>query len=115
VSAHILLSGKLISEPAVRETKSGSLMANALIAVHVESRSEELEGSQVFSLVAFGDAAEALRLHRKLDQVAATGVMQISLWQGEKRFGILVDSIESARTSRERARQRRSDAQRSEG
>jgi single-strand DNA-binding protein len=114
MSAHVLLSGKLITDPVVRETKSGSLMANSAIAAHVDARSEGLSDSMVFGVIAFGEVADQLRLHGRLDQIAVTGTLQRQEYNGELRFSVLADGIESARTSRERARQRMSDAQRSE-
>jgi single-stranded DNA-binding protein len=111
VSAHLLVEGKLITQPQVRETKNGGSMCNAVIATHVESRSEDDDGNLVFSVIAFGDAAEQLALHGKMDSIAVTGTLQVSQWEGQRRFGILADSVESVRTSRERARRRRSEAQ----
>ena len=109
MSAHILAEGRLITDVSVRELANGSLMANTAIAVRVDSRSEELDGSMVFGVVCFGEAAEQLRLHGKGDTIAVSGTLQRQVYNGEVRHSVLADGVESARTSRERARQRNSD------
>jgi single-strand DNA-binding protein len=111
---HVLTNGRLVADVKVGETRTGDLMANSALAARIDSRSEDLPDSMLLGLVAFGDAAEALRLHGRGDTLTVTGVLQQQLWEGKTRFSILVDGCESARTSRERARRRRSDAQAAE-
>lgn len=113
MTVNVMLTGRLIADPARRETKSGTPMATATLAADVpDPRNADVDPSMLIGVVAFGALAEALETHAKGDRVAVSGVLQRSHWTGEdgaerERLNVLVDGVLSARASREAARVRR--------
>jgi single-stranded DNA-binding protein len=110
MTAHALLTGRLIADPIRRETKTGKPMCSATLAVDVpDPRDATSDPDMLFGLVAFGSPAEALGTHAKGDTVAISGVLQRNRWTAEdgmvrERLNLVVDGVLSAKASREARR-----------
>ena len=96
--------GRLGADSVERQTKSGTLMVTASLAVSA-GRPDADEETVWFSLIAFGRTAEALARHAKGDLLAAMGPLhhtQFTGRDGQEREGwsLTAESIVSARTVR---------------
>jgi single-strand DNA-binding protein len=104
--------GRLGSDPAQRETRGGKTMVTTTLAVNVAKPGDDPVTEWV-NLVGFGTVGELLARHAKGDLITVMGPMTKSTFtarDGEERsnWGLLVESILSARTARnERPRERR--------
>ena len=84
-----MISGRLIRNPRMGNTKNGNAMANALLSV----RCEQADDSALVSVIAFEQAAEKLGRLEKGDAVSVAGPCRMSEWQnpdGEIRHGIAI-------------------------
>lgn len=101
---HCSLHGRLGADPVARETKSGTAMATASIAVDAARHGVEPETAW-FSLVAFGKQADALLRHAKGDMLSAMGTLSRSHYTartGDEReqWSLTCEAIVSTRTVR---------------
>jgi single-stranded DNA-binding protein len=94
--------GRLANDPRPIQTKSGTAMTVATLAVNLPVSRTEETATQWLSLTAFGKTAELLARHGKGDLVSVAGNVQIDRWQkdGEQidRLAVILDSLISART-----------------
>ena len=84
-----MISGRLIRNPRIGNTKNGNAMANALLSV----RCEQADDSALVSVIAFEQAAEKLGRLEKGDSVSVAGPCRMTEWQsgdGEIRHGIAI-------------------------
>lgn len=101
MSATLALYGRLGQDPRPIETRKGTSMAVASLAVDVEQDGEPLW----FGIVAFGSKADELLKHGKGECISAIGRLNRRTWtdrNGEDReqLQIVADAIVSARTVR---------------
>ena len=106
MTAQISAYGRLVADPQIRTTTSGTSMTMARLAVSLPCNATD-EGQATFWLgvVAFGKQAEILAKHQKGDLVSVAGNMQINQWSGQdgvqkEQPQVIADSVISARTSR---------------
>ena len=98
--------GRLGKDPVRRTTKSGELMVTASLALDVDRLTDDRQPAPWWlNLVAFGAQAESLERHERGEMISVTGPLERSYWtdqNGEVResWGIVVDSLVSARTVR---------------
>lgn len=101
MTATLAVYGRLGQEPRVIETRKGTPMAVASIAVDVEQ-----EGAPLWlGVVAFGGKADDLLKHGKGECISAVGRLNRRTWtdrNGEDReqLQVVADAIVSARTVR---------------
>ncbi len=96
--------GRLGGDPVERETRNGTAMVTASLAVNV-ARANADEDTAWFSLAAFGKTGEALLRHHKGDLLAAMGTLTRRKYtdrSGVDREGwaLTCEQIVSARTVR---------------
>jgi single-stranded DNA-binding protein len=97
------IHGRLGSYPVQRQTRTGSAMLTASLAVNVARPGEE-PATEWLNLVAFGAAGELLARHCKGDLVDVMGALTRSTYadrEGKERasWGLSVEAILSARTA----------------
>ena len=76
----VLISGKLVRDPQTRTGKSRKPYTTALVAVPVKAMSDGDEERVLVSVIAFGQAAEALAALAKGDDVSCAGNGRLSSW-----------------------------------
>ena len=96
--------GRLGADPVERETRTGTVMVTASLAVDA-SRPDADEETVWISLAAFGRAGKALARHAKGDLVAAMGALYRTRFTGRggverEGWSLTVEAIVSARTVR---------------
>ena len=98
--------GRLGKDPVRRTTKDDKLMVTASLAVDVDRITDGPEPSPWWlNLIAFGAQAESLERHERGEMISVSGPLERSYWtdqSGEvrERWGVLVESLVSARTVR---------------
>lgn len=114
-----LIYSRLGGDPVERQTRTGTAMATASVAVNV-ARQDVDEETEWFSLAAFGRVADELVRHDKGDLLAALGALYRRRFTGRdgqerEQWALTADAIVSARTVRpsgERKAQRNGDVNR---
>ena len=84
-----MISGRLIRNPRMGNTRTGNPMASALLSV----RCEQMEATALVSVLAFEQAAEKLGRLEQGDSVSVSGPCRMTEWQsgdGEIRHGISI-------------------------
>ena len=108
--------GRLGKDPVCRRTKSGELMVTASLALDVDRLTDDRQPAPWWlNLVAFGVQAESLERHERGEMISVTGPLERSYWtdqSGEVResWGMVVESLVSARTARPGPRKARKEA-----
>jgi len=96
------ISGRLGGDPVRRDTRNGGTMVTVNIAINVAKLGDE-PATEWISLVAFGNAAEALLLHQKGDLISAMGRLTRATYSGRDgnertSWSLTAESLLSART-----------------
>lgn len=88
----VLLSGRLIRDPATRSGRNGKPYTTALVSVPVDARAENEADRMLVSVIAFGDAQTALATLRQGDDVSVTGSAKLTTWtkEGTEQTGLSV-------------------------
>ncbi|MGH8580858.1 MAG: single-stranded DNA-binding protein [Gammaproteobacteria bacterium] len=99
----IQIYGRLGRDPEEKTTASGKSMVTGSMVVSL-GRQLEAACDEWFSLIAFGRIGETLSRHAKGDQLAVSGKLTKSVWQGKdgqqrSGFSIMVDCLSSAKTA----------------
>lgn len=83
-----MISGRLIRNPRMGNTRTGNPMASALLSV----RCEQMEDTALVSVLAFEQAAEKLGRLEKGDSVSVSGPCRFTEWEsnGEVRHGVAI-------------------------
>ena len=100
--------GRLGREPKSIETKTGTPMSVASLAVDLSDRDGEFH-TQWLNLVGFGKCADLLAAHKKGDRVSVSGRCQINRWtndegQPQVQLSIVADSVISGRSGISRSK-----------
>ncbi len=106
MTAHASIYGRLVAEPTQHQTKTGTAMATARLAVDLPCKDDD-EGKATWwvSVLAFGRQAELLAGHQKGDMLSASGTLQMNRWTAQdgstrETHQLMADSLLSARTVR---------------
>ena len=106
MTAQTSLYGRLTVDPQAHQTRTGTAMTSAKLAVDLPCK-EDPEGKATWwvSLLAFGKQAELLAGHHKGDMVSASGQLQLNRWKtqdGTQRetHQLIADTLISAKTVR---------------
>ncbi len=75
-----LISGRLVQDPRKRTGKTGKPYTTALLTVPVEAVSEGDPDRVLASVIAFGQAGEALAALAKGDDMSIAGSGRLSTW-----------------------------------
>ena len=108
--------GCLGKDPVRRTTKDGKLMVTASLALDVDRLTDDRQPAPWWlNLIAFGAQAESLERHESGEMISVAGPLERSYWtnqDGEVResWGVLVESLVSARTVRPGHRKTRKEA-----
>ena len=99
----VSLYGRLGKDPQQIQTKTGTPMAAASVAVDVGQRDQE--ATVWVRVVCFNKLADQLAKHAKADPIAASGRLELSRWTGDdgaerESWQLIADAIVSARTVR---------------
>ena len=98
--------GRLGKDPVRRMTKSGDLMVTASLALDVDRLTDDRKPAPWWlNLVAFGAQAESLERHETGEMISVTGPLERSYWvdqsgEVQESWGVVVESLVSARTVR---------------
>jgi single-stranded DNA-binding protein len=99
----VLMSGRLIRDPATRTGPSGKPFTTALLRVQTDGNDGE---GMVASCIAFGETGERLGRLRAGDAASVSGPARLTQWQkdGETRHGlnVTVQAVLSAYDARSR-------------
>jgi single-stranded DNA-binding protein len=103
----VLISGRLIRDPATRTGPSGKPFTTALLRVQTDGNDGE---ALVASCIAFGETGERLGRLRAGDAASLAGSAKLSEWQkeGQTRHGldVTVRAVLSVQDARRRREQR---------
>ncbi len=88
----VLISGRLVQDPKKRTGKTGKPYTTSLVSVPVEAVSEGDADRVLVSVIAFGQAGEALAALAKGDDVSCAGSGRLSHWtkDGTEFHGLAV-------------------------
>ena len=106
MTAQTSLYGRLTVDPQPHQTRTGTAMTSAKLAVDLPCK-EDPEGKATWwvSLLAFGKQAELLAGHHKGDMVSASGQLQLNRWKAQdgtqrETHQLIADTLISAKTVR---------------
>ena len=107
MSIQAAIHGRLGGDPVQRQTKTGTIMVTASVAVSVDPSQKDAEAiTEWIGIVAFNRVAEALLRHHKGDMLSTAGKLQINTWKDKttgadrRQWQVVADSLVSARTVR---------------
>lgn len=112
MSASIAVYGRLTGEPKAIDTKTGTRMAVATLAVDI---GDDEVPTLWLGLACFGRLADDLLRHANGEPVSASGRLQVRRWAGpdgaqREQWQVVADALVSARTVRPGARKSRTPA-----
>ena len=106
MTAQTSVYGRLVADPTQHQTKTGTAMTTARLAVDLPCK-DDAEGKATWwvSVLAFGRQAELLAGHQKSDMLSASGTLQMNRWTAQdgstrETHQLMADSLISARTVR---------------
>jgi single-strand DNA-binding protein len=108
--------GRLGRDPQTRQTKNGSNMVTASIAVDATPGNHDGDQETIwFQVLAFGKVGDTLARHQKGDLVSMSGRITQSRWTsqaGEEKTGmtIIADTVISAKSVRPGGGRKKADA-----
>ena len=116
MTAILSVYGRIGQQPKDIQTRTGTTMVTASVAVSLDVAREDELSTWWLSLLAFGKTAEQLQRCEKGDLVGVVGRLQLSRWTDQsgdtkEQHRLIVDQIVSARTVRPRGGRRASQSQ----